>query len=71
MKTIKYKHISSVHPLPSLHVIHVWDTAATQTHQLKGLWGFFKRTGASLTVMYSSHRLLPFCPAAGDLLVGP
>lgn len=66
MKTIQGSSLLLFLPFPSLHVLHTVNTAATQTFS----WGLFKRTGASLTVMYSSYRLNPLHPAAGDLLEG-
>lgn len=51
--------------------LHDENTAATQILTRRGVWGLFKRTGASLTVMYSPYRLHPLRPAAGDLSEGP
>lgn len=71
MKTIEGKFfpliLSSFFP----SAIHDGNTAATQTLSWRGVWGLFKRTGASLTDMHSSYRLHPLRPAAGDLLEGP
>lgn len=78
-KTIKGTFfLDSFLPLPPL-ALHLcchapcWEHCCHQTFNWRGvrLWGLFKRTGASLTDMYSSYRLRPRHPAAGDLLEGP